>query len=69
MRLICTTLSTTDFLLKRKLLFELIKRKNKRNDSNEHVTEIESSGISADRTSATFAFPCGLSDNVMKVKK
>ena len=73
MRLICTTLSTTDFLLKRKLLFELIKRKNKRNDSNEQVTEIESSGkvkrITADRTSATFAFPCGLSDNVMKVKK
>ena len=73
MRLICTILSTTDFLLKRKLLLDLIKRKNKRNDSNEQVTEIESSGkykrMSADRASATFAFPCGLSDNGMKVKK
>ena len=73
MRLTCTILSTTDFLLKRRLLLDLIKRKNKRNDSNKQVTEIESSGkvkrIPADRPSATFAFPCGLSDNVMKVKK
>ena len=73
MRLICTVLSTTNFLLKRKVLFDLIKQKNKRNDSNEQVTEIESSDkvkrISADRTSATFAFPCGLSDNGMKVNK
>ena len=73
MRLICTVLSTTNFLLKSKLLFDLIKRKNKRKDSNEQVTEIESSGkvkrISADRTSATFVFPCGLSDNGTKVKK